>query len=174
MSAPAQNGPKWRNNPFIRNSASPSPGPTSSIRRPKSTIISSPLSEQPFSNMGHARNQSFSALYSVPVPSRTGSIRTRSNSGCNSTPAGTFAPQFITSDETEKGPERIRGIEGENDFSGKRYVWLKDPKTAFVKGWVVEELEDDRLLVQCDDGSVRMEIPLPLCLKTNNLVATGG
>lgn len=48
----------------------------------------------------------------------------------------------------------MKGIEGENDFSGKRYVWLKDPHVAFVKGWVVEELEGGRLLVQCDDGSV--------------------
>ena len=49
----------------------------------------------------------------------------------------------------------IREIEGENDFSGKRYVWLRDPQAAFVKGWVVEELQDNQLLVQCDDGSVR-------------------
>lgn len=54
----------------------------------------------------------------------------------------------------QNGPERVRGIEGENDFSGKRYVWLKDSKTAFVKGWVVEELEGGKLLVQCDDDSV--------------------
>ena len=46
------------------------------------------------------------------------------------------------------------GIEGENDFSGKRYVWLKDPKQAFVKGWVVEELDESTLRVQCDDGNV--------------------
>lgn len=49
----------------------------------------------------------------------------------------------------------VKGIEGENDFSGKRYVWLKDPQQAFVKGWVVEELGGNRILVQCDDGSVR-------------------
>jgi myosin heavy chain 9/10/11/14 len=48
----------------------------------------------------------------------------------------------------------VNGIEGENDFSGRRYVWLKDPQAAFVKGWVVEELPGNRLLVQCDDGSV--------------------
>ena len=48
----------------------------------------------------------------------------------------------------------VKGIEGENDFSGKRYVWLKDPQQAFVKGWVVEELGRNRILVQCDDGSV--------------------
>jgi myosin protein heavy chain len=47
----------------------------------------------------------------------------------------------------------VRGIEGENDFSGKRYVWLRNSTTAFVRGWVVEELDGDRLLVQCDDGA---------------------
>jgi myosin protein heavy chain len=51
--------------------------------------------------------------------------------------------------------DAVRGIEGENDFSGRRYVWLKDPQAAFVKGWVVEELGANRILVQCDDGSVR-------------------
>jgi myosin protein heavy chain len=49
----------------------------------------------------------------------------------------------------------VERIEGENDFSGKRYVWLRDSAQAFVRGWVVEELEGDKLLVQCDDGSVR-------------------
>ena len=51
-------------------------------------------------------------------------------------------------------PDVVKGIEGENDFSGKRYVWLKDPQSAFVKGWVVQELGGNRILVQCDDGSV--------------------
>lgn len=50
--------------------------------------------------------------------------------------------------------DMVKGIEGENDFSGRKYVWLKDPKAAFVKGWVVEELGGNRILVQCDDGSV--------------------
>jgi myosin protein heavy chain len=54
----------------------------------------------------------------------------------------------------QRGEEAVNGIEGENDFSGKRYVWLKDPQMAFVKGWIVEELEDNQILVQCDDGSV--------------------
>jgi hypothetical protein len=53
-----------------------------------------------------------------------------------------------------RGSDVVDGIEGENDFSGKRYVWLKDPQTAFVKGWVVEDLGENRILVQCDDGSV--------------------
>ena len=82
---------------------------------------------------------------------RSGSTRLRSESVRNASSAGTFAPQFIA-DGSSDIPE-VRGIEGENDFSGKRYVWLRDPKTAFVRGWVVDELAGDRLLVQCDDGS---------------------
>jgi myosin heavy chain 9/10/11/14 len=87
----------------------------------------------------------------------TGEVtRRRSNSHRNSTSSpGTFAPQFIKSEEMQDATERIRGIEGENDFSGKRYVWLKDANTAFVRGWVVDELDGGKLLVQCDDGTVR-------------------
>jgi myosin protein heavy chain len=86
---------------------------------------------------------------------RTASTRARSNSHRSNIPAtGTFAPQFIKSDEIQNGLEKVRGIEGENDFSGKRYVWLKDSNAAFVKGWIVEELPDNHLIVQCDDGSV--------------------
>ncbi|KAL2015222.1 hypothetical protein VTK56DRAFT_6051 [Thermocarpiscus australiensis] len=54
-----------------------------------------------------------------------------------------------------KHTDIVKGIEGENDFSGKKYVWLKDPQTAFVKGWLVEELGGNRILVQCDDGTQR-------------------
>jgi myosin protein heavy chain len=45
-------------------------------------------------------------------------------------------------------------LEGDNDFSGKRYVWLKDAEKAFIRGEVLEERQDGNLLVQCDDGSV--------------------
>lgn len=62
--------------------------------------------------------------------------------------------------------ERVRGIEGENDFSGKRYVWLRDPDTAFVRGWVVEELPGDMLKVQCDNGSQR-DVPADSVDKVN-------
>lgn len=79
---------------------------------------------------------------------RNGSIR-------NSTPAGTFAPKFIKQEGLDGAEERVRGIEGENDFSGKRYVWLKDPEAAFVRGWVVEELGGDMIKVQCENGSQR-------------------
>lgn len=53
-----------------------------------------------------------------------------------------------------RGYDAVKGIEGENDFSGKRYVWLKDPEEAFVKGWVIEEKTGGILLVQTDDGNV--------------------
>jgi myosin protein heavy chain len=62
-----------------------------------------------------------------------------------------------------KPTDIVKGIEGENDFSGKKYVWLRDPQTAFVKGWVVEELGGGRLLVQCDDGSVSLPCS-PYCV----------
>lgn len=68
--------------------------------------------------------------------------------------SSTFAPSFIKSEEMRKDADAVRGIEGENDFSGKKYVWLKDPQTAFVKGWVLEDLGGGRIVVQCDDGSV--------------------
>lgn len=68
--------------------------------------------------------------------------------------SGTFAPSFIKTEEMQRMYGPVKGIEGENDFSGKRYVWLKDPEKAFVKGWVVEDLGGNRLRVQCDDGTV--------------------
>ncbi len=87
---------------------------------------------------------------------QSGFTRARSNSLRNSTSAaGTFAPTFIKAEEECRGDsDRIRGIEGENDFSGKRYVWVKDGTSAFVKGWVMSELEGSSLVVQCDDGTV--------------------
>lgn len=72
--------------------------------------------------------------------------------------SSTFAPSFIKTEDMRKHTDIVKGIEGENDFSGKKYVWLKDPQTAFVKGWVVEELAGNRLLVQCDDGSVSVAL----------------
>lgn len=81
--------------------------------------------------------------------------RHRSNSTKASHQASnTFAPTFIKAEELQKDREKIGGIEGENDFSGKRYVWLRDFQVAFMRGWVVEEPGEGKLMVQCDDGSV--------------------
>jgi myosin protein heavy chain len=114
-------------------------------------ILSSPLAGPQTSP--HSRNQSLSNINSILSPSGE-STRHRSGSK-NATPSSnTFAPQFIKTEEARHPPLPVKGIEGENDFSGKRYVWLKDPQLAFIKGWIVEELPDGQILVQCDDGSV--------------------
>ncbi|KAI1675420.1 myosin type ii heavy protein [Pyrenophora tritici-repentis] len=150
--APAPNGRPFarssRNSPFARNTSTPPPG-TDTASRPKSALFSSPFAEAEPA-MGHLRNRSLTNL-SGSVVSRSDSARLRSNSNRNSTPAGTFAPQFISEDDE---PPRLGGIvEGENDFSGKRYVWLRDPTTAFVRGWIVQDLPEGRILVQCDNGT---------------------
>ena len=147
-------GGSWiRNNAFTRSSPSPSPGPSSSDSRPKFAVLAPPLGAS--SSAGHTRNQSFSS-FSTANHAPIQSSRQRSNSNRNSYQASsTFAPQFIKTEDIQRPGDRVGGIEGENDFSGKRYVWLRDPEKAFVKGWVIEELEGTRLLVQCEDGVQR-------------------
>lgn len=145
--------PQKRGNPFAR-TKSPSPGPSiSNGSRPKSMIMSSQLS--PSQTSPHNRNQSYSSLVGLVSPNNNPTSRYRSNSKSGTPTSNTFAPSFIKTDEVRRGPETVKGIEGENDFSGRRYVWLKDPQTAFVKGWIVEDLGNNEILVQCDDGSVR-------------------
>ncbi|KAL8973490.1 MAG: hypothetical protein Q9197_002264 [Variospora fuerteventurae] len=150
-------GARVRNNPFVRDTSSPSPAPTKV--RPKSEMGTPPQATS--SPSSHARTQSFSPLGSIQLGpadtarSRAGSVRTHSHNLSTST----FAPQFIKLEKSQRATQESKGIEGENDFSGKRYVWLRDPSVAFVKGWVVEELGGGRLLVQCDDGSQREADP---------------
>ncbi|KAK4502141.1 hypothetical protein PRZ48_005564 [Zasmidium cellare] len=166
MSAQAQNtGPRWRNSPFGRDADTPSPGPPPGPAhgRSKSNVMQSPFAS-PTPN-GHARNQSLTD-FTAPGLSRADSRRLRTGSIRNSTPTGTFAPQFIKSEDLDGAVERVRGIEGENDFSGKRYVWLRDSDAAFVRGWVVEELPDDMLRVQCDDNAQR-DVPADSVDKVN-------
>ena len=153
MSTTASGGARWRNNPFDRDSPSPSPGQTFQSTRPKSAVLTpSGSSSNP---AAHSRNQSFSPLSgSLIAPLQH--TRRRSNSyKIGNLSSNTFAPVFIKTEELQSAADKIGGFEGENDFSGKRYVWLRDPQSAFKKGWVVEELAEGRLLIQCDDGSVR-------------------
>ena len=153
MSTHAGGSLRLRNNPFTRDSLSPSASMSVSGGRPKSMAFTSPPPTS--GSLGHSRNQSFSPLSgSTLAPPRT---RARSNSNRSTVQSSnTFAPQFIKTEESQRDAERVRAIEGENDFSGKRYVWVKDPQAAFVKAWVVEELAGNRLLVQCDDDTVRV------------------
>lgn len=160
----ASNPGQKRNNPFSR-TASPSPGPNASNGRPKSMIMPSPTSATTHSPSAHTRNQSYSSL-ATPIASHNASLsapHSRLRGGSSS--SGTFAPSFIKAESTQRGAEAVRSIEGENDFSGKRYVWLNDPDMAFVKGWVVEELQGNQILVQCDDGSVCFLDPVAIWLR---------
>ncbi|KIX10134.1 uncharacterized protein Z518_01215 [Rhinocladiella mackenziei CBS 650.93] len=119
--------------------------PNSSIS--KSLLFASPAPAQP---SRHERQQSYSpsaSLSSIPSHVRTQSLQRQSSA------SNTFAPKFIKSEEMRKSEERISAIEGENDFSGKRYVWVKDPEKAFVRGWITEDLPGNRVLVQFDNGS---------------------
>ncbi|KIW47712.1 uncharacterized protein PV06_00378 [Exophiala oligosperma] len=98
----------------------------------------------------HERQQSYSpsaSFTSIPHHVRTQSLQRQSST------SSTFAPKFIKSDEMRKSEDRISAIEGENDFSGKRYVWVKDPEKAFVRGWITEELPGKKVLVQFENGS---------------------
>ncbi|KAL0937607.1 myosin type ii heavy chain [Colletotrichum truncatum] len=140
-----------RNNPFSRTSPGPSSG------RPKSAVFSSPSPLSAVSTpTSHVRNHSHaSAAPAAPAALPAAGQFRHSRSDSRNSGSGTFAPSFIKTEEMRRGSDTVRGIEGENDFSGKRYVWLKDPQVAFVRGWVVEELENNKILVQCDDGTQR-------------------
>lgn len=150
-----------RSNPFAR----PGPGAsgTGSLNgRPQSAVFLTPPQLQPQPAVpavsaapapaAHSRNQSLGSI-SRPVAGSIGRAQ-RSDSKNGAPSSSTFAPSFIKTEEVRRGSEVVEGIEGENDFSGKRYVWVKDPQVAFVKGWIVEELGEGRNLVQCDDGTV--------------------
>ena len=153
MTASGGNGPQMHNNHFTRDSMSSTPSPSAMGGRPKSFALPS---QQPIpTTAGHNRHQSFSPLSgSVLAPSRTSRQRSDSNRSIN-TSSITFAPKFIKTDQPLRETEAVRRIEGENDFSGKRYVWIRDSELAFIKGWVLQEITSDKWLVQCEDGSVR-------------------
>ncbi|KAM4065274.1 myosin head (motor domain) domain-containing protein [Hirsutella rhossiliensis] len=126
MSYNANSSAQRRNNPFSRTTS-----PASTPNRSQS-------------------NNSFSSA-ALALGSASRHFR---NGSRNGTPtSSTFAPSFIKMEAMARSDDAVDGIEGENDFSGKRYVWLKDPQSAFVKGWVVDELEDNRIRVQTDDGT---------------------
>ncbi|KAH8423484.1 type II myosin [Aspergillus melleus] len=148
------NGSPKRANPFGRASPSSSPSSGSPTKgpRPKSAIVTSPSKFE--EAKGHFRN-SASISQAPPTPLPRNANHQRSNSLRVDAGTGTFAPDFIKSEELRRGADQIRGLEGDNDFSGNKYVWLRDPEKAFVRGLVLEEGEDGKLLVQSDDGEQR-------------------
>ena len=146
----------------LRNSSSSRCSPSSSsakatYERPRSeyfespTTLSSPIPLSP----KHNRHQSFSPLGGTSNAfHERARHRAHSNRSSNQS-FSTFAPGFIKSAALQRPRDEVKGIEGENDFSDKRYVWLRDPNKAFVKGWIVDEIDLNHLLIQCDDGSQR-------------------
>ncbi|ESU14588.1 hypothetical protein FGSG_08719 [Fusarium graminearum PH-1] len=154
MSFNANGTAQRRSNPFAR-TASASPA-TSTNPRPKSAIFTSPSSTPGIvSSFGHNRTQSNGSVSAISREFSSAQTRLRSDSKSGTPTSTTFAPSFIKEEEMIRSQDEVQGIEGENDFSGKRYVWLKDPQTAFVRGWIVEEKDGNQLLVQCDDGTQR-------------------
>lgn len=135
---------------------SPTPAPGSN-GRPKSALFSSP-SPAPAApgSPSHNRSHSTNPLGVTLTPPAAATQHGRRDSRSGTPTSTTFAPSFIKAEEAARGQDAVKGIEGENDFSGKRYVWLNDPEEAFVKGWVVEEMAGSKLLVQTDDGTVRI------------------
>lgn len=140
------NGSPKRGSPFGR--AAPSASPPK-LSRPKSAFMG-PLGNRDEPS-GHFRNNSTSQMSSIEPRAFP---RERASPSKNNVSSGTFAPEFIKTEELRKGADQIRGLEGDNDFSGNKYVWLKDPEKAFVRGLILEEHDDGTLLVQSDDGDV--------------------
>jgi myosin heavy chain 9/10/11/14 len=178
MSFNANGSMSRRNNPFARASPWPSSTPQAGpgVGRPKSTVFSSTASFSASSTPpSHTRSYSRDSPAPAPAPALAPALaplaplttlapspdvsvaprrHSRETSKHGSFASGTFAPAFIKTEDMRRSPDAVSGIEGENDFSGKRYVWLKDPQQAFVKGWIIEDLEGNRIRVQCEDGKV--------------------
>ncbi|KAF3902140.1 Myosin-11 [Orbilia brochopaga] len=106
---------------------------------PSSPAISSPQTTTPSNTIRSSANGPFKG-------------HNRAMSSANKTNT-TFAPSFIK--KADPGSSRVtsHGLEG-TDFSGKRWIWVKDPERAFVRGYVESE-EDNVLVVICDDGTER-------------------
>ena len=153
MAFNANGSAQRRNNPFSR-TGSPSAAPTPG-NRPKSDLFSSPAPHPGTATpTSHGRAQSGSSFGATLVAPGSAPRHHRADSKSGTPTSNTFAPSFIKTDEVRRPQDAVKGIEGENDFSGKRYVWLKDPQQAFIKAWVVEDLKDGRIRVQTDDGTV--------------------
>ena len=61
-----------------------------------------------------------------------------------------FSPKFIKTLLSDKDTRSTDSARDLAEFSGKRWVWLKDDQQAFVKGWVTEE-NGSTLQVRCDN-----------------------
>jgi myosin protein heavy chain len=102
---------------------------------------------------GHVRNNSSSKIMGAPGQLARADSHRRSQSLRSSGATGTFAPTFIKADVSQGGLARVERIEGENDFSGKKYVWVKNSDCVFIQGWITEGDSGEFSLIQCEDGT---------------------
>lgn len=115
--------------------------------RPASMFVSGPVAS-------HSRSGSKTTI-PHGAPTRVDSARRPSHTRPSNQQFGTFAPKFIQDSAPDTPDEdQVVGIEGENDFSGKRYVWLPDPEKAFIKGWIIDDLDDGTVNIETEDGKV--------------------
>lgn len=156
MSNPRANGVHHRLSPL--DSTSNSPPPMGRPQHDRSQSYATPSGISPSRPSAHSRNQSFSPLSTDmmanrPQLHRSGSVRT------GAPMSATFAPQFIKSEDMQRHVGTSGIMEGENDLSGKRWVWVRDSERTFIRGWVVQEQDRSMLLVQCEDNSVCLSVP---------------
>lgn len=152
MTPAGVNGQRWRGVQASECSQTPSP---TSMGKP---LITSPaaVNSSPFASPTMGSTKRFSSGSPVFGASLRLSRDRSSSSRQSISTTATFAPRFISYEPDGRDEkERVKSMAGDIDLSGgKRYVWVKDAATAFVRGWVVEELDERNLLVQCDDGTV--------------------
>ncbi|EWC48118.1 hypothetical protein DRE_02697 [Drechslerella stenobrocha 248] len=115
-------------------------------------------SQKPFTPRQHTTSSPAASpqpASSNPLRGSNGGPFKGHNRALSATPKSntTFAPSFIKKADPTSPRVTSHGLEG-TDFSGKRWVWVKDPERAFVKGYVETE-ENDVLVVICDDGTER-------------------
>ncbi|KAI5305988.1 NineTeen Complex (NTC) component [Ascosphaera pollenicola] len=143
------------------------PQPPQHVSRPRSTILPSSIAEEgSFVSSASTGRTSTSTPSTATAGSSSDSasgglalFHTKSSAKANRQSVGpnsnTFAPKFIKDEESRRAADTVQSQEGDNDFSGRRYVWLRDAEHAFIRGEVIEDTEDGQLLVLCDDGSQR-------------------
>jgi hypothetical protein len=112
----------------------------------------SPLGSRTFNRASNRRGQRRTLEDIMPGPTfqKQAQLNTTQLSRHDST--ATFTPKFINTlnKHDSRATDSARDLA---EFSGKRWVWLKDTKFAFVKGWVTEENEST-FQVRCDNESV--------------------
>lgn len=90
----------------------------------------------------------------------------------SSSPTKTFAPatSISTTSKPEISEKPLSNLEDDfqnPEFASKKWVWLYDEAQAFIKGFVIiDDSDDEKLRVRCDDGSVSFWLLLFMYIKS--------